>query len=257
MMHKIFIGLFIFAISTNAFSADGLITHNIPDKCKNDTLFPMDSISYMVAKWRPNTYTCNPGYYLPANGISCAICPIYHTCPGGTYTFNETSAQGLIYNDNLSGTCNQNYLLPDKNQTVLTAVWQPNTYDCELGYYLPADGIECAICPNNNYCPGGTYTYSETIAQGIMECPTGLIAPSGMHDIGSCGRKLYIGEESVFLRSQKKTMPSLNVDINNDGTPDFFGNLTTIKTFMNINNQKFLHLGGYYLYDDSINLGSD
>ena len=42
-----------------------------------------------------NSYNCIPGYYLPADTEGCVICPAGSYCVGGTYTFNETTAQGI------------------------------------------------------------------------------------------------------------------------------------------------------------------
>ena len=47
------------------------------------------------ADFTPNEYTCNAGYYLPANGIECISCPSGSACVGGTYSFNETTDQGI------------------------------------------------------------------------------------------------------------------------------------------------------------------
>ena len=48
-----------------------------------------------VANWTVNSYTCSPGYYLPANADECRPCPLNHYCTGGTYSFNETTDQGI------------------------------------------------------------------------------------------------------------------------------------------------------------------
>jgi len=54
---------------------------------------------------------------------------------------------------------------------VARATYSPITYHCAAGTYLPADGIECVVCPAGNYCGGGDYAYNETTDQGINPCP--------------------------------------------------------------------------------------
>lgn len=49
----------------------------------------------LVAQYEPNEHTCNAGYYLPANVDECTQCPTNSICSGGTYTFNETTDQGI------------------------------------------------------------------------------------------------------------------------------------------------------------------
>lgn len=129
------------------------------------------------AKFSPIQYTCDSGYFLPANAISCAACPSGFSCPGGTYTFNETKNSGL----NLSGTITQNITNAcDVNFTTLKAVYTISQYTCSAGQYLPANAIECTSCPTNSSCPGGTYTFNETADNGI-QCNSGYsyVATSG------------------------------------------------------------------------------
>ncbi|MBQ6110303.1 MAG: InlB B-repeat-containing protein [Alphaproteobacteria bacterium] len=52
----------------------------------------------------------------------------------------------------------------------LYAKWTPKTIVCDPGYYLPANSEEQAECPADNYCSGGTYTYTGA-AQGATSCP--------------------------------------------------------------------------------------
>ncbi len=51
----------------------------------------------LIAFYKPNTYTCSAGNYLPAKSITCSVCPSGYTCVGGSYVFNPKSAQGLVY----------------------------------------------------------------------------------------------------------------------------------------------------------------
>ncbi len=245
-------------LSVNSFADDGIITQNVQNGCSTGNLLPINNQASIHVIWQPNSYTCAPGYFLPANAIECVKCSSDHTCPGGTYTFNENISQGIMFNSILTtdfaGGCVNDILFPTNSNSNVKAIWERNSYDCSAGYYLPADGVECVICPHNNYCPGGMYTYSETVTQGIMECPNNLFSPSGVFEVESCGRKLHIGDETLYLRSSKKTTPSLNIDINNDGIADFFGNATLQRTTLNSTSQRYLHVGEYYIYDDSIRL---
>ena len=229
-----------------------IISQHVQDGCKNDNFVLNGTHTKLYAKWQPNLYTCAVGYYLPAGAVSCQLCPETHMCPGGTYVFNANHSQGVENVDILVtdaiGSCS-----PKFTQN-FSALFKPITYNCDSGYYLPADGIECVVCPNNNYCPGGKYGDSETVAQGIMECPNNMFSPVGVFEVGACGRKLHIGDETLYIRSQKKTTPSLNFDINHDGIPDFFGNATLQRTTINSSSQRYLHVGEYYIYDDSIRL---
>ncbi|MFQ6778005.1 MAG: InlB B-repeat-containing protein [Alphaproteobacteria bacterium] len=47
------------------------------------------------AQYTANQYTVDAGQYLAANGITGTQCPANSFCTGGTYTFNETTNQGI------------------------------------------------------------------------------------------------------------------------------------------------------------------
>jgi len=131
---------------------------------------------------------------------------------------------------------------------------------CGSGEYLPAHWFKCETCPENNYCVGGTYPYSETNSNGTTQCPTGLFAPSGMWEAAQCGRILHVGDGFVYLRSTKKTSPSLHLDLDHDGVADYFGNMTTLDVPMSHGTSRKLkvRMNGivYSIYDDSVDLGA-
>ena len=101
--------------SINAFA---LYTQNIPNACG------MVQYSRISAFFKPNTYTCSNGYFLPANTDGCQPCPIDHICNGGTFTFNELQSQGIVYKTltrNATKACASNI------NHVLVALFEPNT----------------------------------------------------------------------------------------------------------------------------------
>jgi len=126
---------------------------------------------------------------------------------------------------------------------------------CSTGYYLPANMISCVICPVNSYCGGGAYTFDETEDQGIVPCPNSLYSPMGSSSVAQCGRILHIGEDVVYLRSVKKTTPSLNIKIGDD---IFYGNMTTSDTVMHngATNKLKIRFNDiiYSVYDDTVNI---
>ena len=196
-----------------------------------------------------STYTCSNGYYLPANHDGCVVCPNGATCVGGNFTFNDTFPQGIKH-DNMI-TQNQNNLCSGSYDTMY-ATFEPITYNCAVGYYLPADGIECTLCPADNICSGGTYTYNETTDQGIVACtaPTPY-APSGSDSV-CYPHVLHVDDGVVYLRSTKLTSPSLHIRIEDDV---FYANMTTIPTRMNKDSVRYFHSqwddNHYYICDDT------
>ena len=49
----------------------------------------------------------------------------------------------------------------------INAVFQVNTYTCQSGSYLPANAVSCQPCPTDYTCPGGNFSFSEDVSQGI------------------------------------------------------------------------------------------
>ena len=79
----------------NTTSAQGLVRNSdyvsgtITNACADNQVRALNAV------FTVNFYNCAPGYYLPADTEGCIICPAGSYCVGGTYAFNETSAQGI------------------------------------------------------------------------------------------------------------------------------------------------------------------
>ena len=77
------------------------------------------------AIYKPNTYTCNPGYYLPANTDGCQPCPVGCTCVGGTFDWDLDFFQG-VSSCSISATI-MNNMCADNFPGDLFAIYEPNT----------------------------------------------------------------------------------------------------------------------------------
>ena len=47
------------------------------------------------------------------------------------------------------------------------AVYEPNSYTCNSGQYLPANALGCVSCPTGFTCPGGTFYFDPDYFQGL------------------------------------------------------------------------------------------
>ena len=98
---------------------------------------------------------------------------------------------------------------------------------CQAGQYLPKNSRDCAVCPNDSYCPGNDtengYDIFAEADQGIIECSGGLKSPMGASSEKDCGKILHVNGDVVYLHKDKRG-PSLVVDISGttwyaDATP--------------------------------------
>ena len=207
------------------------------------------NITKYHATYTPNSYTCSVGQYLPANTLGCVSCPNGSVCPGGTFNFNPNLFQGLIFETipqtTMNNVCAVNF--PEK----LHAKYVPNSRTCSVGYYLPANVDECTLCPADSLCVGGTFTFNETTDQGIEPCPENYYAPTGS---AACyPHVLHVGNNNIYLKSTKTTVPALNIGIGNDV---FYANMTTTQTPMNRDTTRQLKIeydnNLYYICDDTV-----
>ncbi len=52
------------------------------------------------------------------------------------------------------------------NDTFLLATFTPSQYQCNSGYYVPANNDGCVVCPDIYDCNGGTFSFNEYVDQG-------------------------------------------------------------------------------------------
>ena len=72
-------------------------------------------------------------------------------------------APALILSENAQNTC---YFVD--TPTDIHAVFEPKTYDCAAGYYLPLNHDGCEPCPSGHTCAGGTFLFNPNESQGIV-----------------------------------------------------------------------------------------
>lgn len=119
---------------------------------------------------------------------------------------------------------------------------------CGGGKYVATAGAGCVDVGIGYWGAGGTVAENATLARN--QCASGLTTigtGAGADEAADCGRVLNFNGQKIYLRSEKRTTPSLNISIN--GTT-FYGNMTegTSKGSLRINS------GGtvYSVHDDSM-----
>ncbi len=140
-------------------------------------------------------------------------------------------------------------------ELVMVPVYEDTIYKCEPGEYLPELAEECQKCPENSYCPGGDYTYSENGVVGLNACPESTpYAPIGMWTESQCGRKLHIDDVVLYVHQEpaNPTEHRLYIRVND---VVYSANMTTVPTVMNRDSTHFLKIKynsiEYYVCDDT------
>lgn len=242
-MQKLFASLLLIFITQIAFADDIVCDINY---------------SKYFALYEINEYRCDVGYFLPANALGCKPCPSGFNCPGGTFLFNPDEYQGLYLTGAITQTINN--VCAVNFSAKLYSRYTPNVHECLRGYYMPANTDGCVVCPENNYCAGGTYTFNETETQGIIQCPESAPnAPVGMWAESQCGRKLYVDDEYLYLHKLPAEPTEHKLHVSIDGQV-YSANATPIidnpDLKMSANSERSLHvkINGveYLVHDDSV-----
>ncbi len=85
-----------------------------------------------------------------------------------------------------------NNTIPNKCGTIvkIPAIFQPISYTCAQGQYLPANTLGCQNCTHGHTCDGGTYKFNETTDQGIIAsvytCNSGYFLPANSETCRTC-----------------------------------------------------------------------
>ncbi|HNY25310.1 MAG TPA: InlB B-repeat-containing protein [Alphaproteobacteria bacterium] len=193
-------------------------------------------------------FECLAGTYADIGASTCTNCTIgsYSTAASGYCSACQdgttTSVPGLSFCDAACSAGGGEY-----QSSWSTAVWNSdNTVTglctvggCQGGYYL-SDGSCVDV---------GTGYWSANDSITRTACPAGTMTIGyglGADESGDCGKLLHVNDEKVYLRSDKKTTPSLNVKV--DGT-SYYGNMTTdTKGSLRVNSQGTQ----YSVYDDNM-----
>ena len=177
-----------------------------------------------------------PGHavYLPNDPTT----PSCIECDAGTY-----SAGGTVYS---CTACPTGY--DDNPETGLTS---PDMcqISCPGGYYLAAANDDtCSDVSPGYWAAEKIVNYGDTSTR--TECASGLTTigyGAGADEATDCGRVLHFGNDTLYLRSAKKTDHALHVGINGDV---FYGNMGTDLSKGSLR----IKLGDttYSVYDDSM-----
>ena len=164
----------------------------------------------------PACVECSAGTYSPGGDVhSCSACPT---------GYDDNPETGLTSADMCQINCPGGYYLAAANDATCSEV--------SPGYWAAAKVV--------NY--GGTSTRTEC-ASGLTTIGYG----AGADEAADCGRVLHFGDDTLYLRSAKKTDHALHVGINGDV---FYGNMGTDLSKGSLR----IKLGDttYSVYDDSM-----
>lgn len=155
-----------------------------------------------------------PGEYIQFNRDSApSICPKGKYCPSTMVAFASSNAP--------TG-CPSGYGDGDEGAGAITDCKRLTTPGTYIATSKSGSLVNCGV---GHYCPSSLVNY-ESIGERYA-CPAGTVTRGlglGADEPGDCGHVLRIGANKLYLRSDKKTTPSLNVVY--DGVT-YYGNAST------------------------------
>jgi hypothetical protein len=226
---------------------------------------------------------CNGAVYATGGAPNCSACPVHEdtwTQGTGTGWYTITQCFETKNATDISSYCSQGQA---KKMSKSDGTWDTATASITFKAKAGArvTGLTCVACgvhsnsPADNTlsvcpCDGGYYMSSGTctaVGAGYWsadandsrnQCPSGLTTIGygpGANEANDCGRKLHIGNNVIYLRSNRKTEHTYNVKV---GNATYYGNMTTADTNMNAATDKKLKVNfgntTYSVYDDSVTL---
>ena len=163
------------------------------------------------------TYTT--GCQLTASGASTKTLACTGTSVCATNTYSSAKASACTACATAQGYTNSG------NTAAAHAELASCKTTCSEGQYVATAGAGCVNVGTGYYGAGGTVSQNGTL--GRNQCPVGLTTigyGAGADEAGDCGRVMHMGENKLYLRSTKKTTPSLNVKV---GDTTYYGNMTS------------------------------
>ena len=262
--------------ASNTIDATTLTSISAVTATPTTTTYYVTKPSCAANYYKNNTTTCakcstlGGGLYtksVAGNKTDNTVCYVQISVTAGKYIVNNTNASlttcpagsycsgGNIYWPNTGNitTCPTGYT---DGGTGLYAQNQCKT-TCGAGQCLPTANGQCTNAGVGNWSAGGVVAYGSTLTCNACGNDMTTIGYGyGADEAADCGRILHVGANHVYLRSVKKTTPSLNVKI---GDTVFYGNMSTTATNMSdgISQKLKMKYGNatYSVYDDSARNG--
>ncbi|MCQ2562192.1 MAG: hypothetical protein MJ158_01065 [Alphaproteobacteria bacterium] len=176
-------------------------THNskaIRENCLQRALSCETPNAGCLRDWKKaGTIGCPAGKYLKAGTTTCISCKDAGLsddtyCPGAVCNTNADVDCGIQQ-------CQQGYSSSED--------WSYCTKDveCREGWYLPAGGSSCSICPQGSYCPGqqqSKYKTGTITDQGIFSCPNGKTTETtGASSVDECTKFIKTCPAGQYIKN--------------------------------------------------------
>ncbi len=187
-----------------------------------------------MARWATNGYWANGNTRCYHTGTDYTNCTkTYANCKTGYYLTTTNPPSG--FTNSCQPCAAGNYSIYSGG----TVLWNPIGGSGNASYNIPYGATTCTACPNN--------TYQDATGQASCKaCTSGTYSPAGSDEAADCGKILHTGAYTIYLRSTKKTTPSLGVNV---GGKTYYGNMTTgTKGNLRVNSAGTK----YSVYDDSM-----
>lgn len=246
------------AVAGNNFAANASVV------CNSANLGATSGTVIITATWLTDSVTCAATKYLPAGATICADCVAGNYCPGGTFTFDENNNQGITvcatnkYSNAAAASCTDcmtaNGYTNSGSNAANHAYESSCKTTCSVGQCVATARAACANVGTTGWATGGVVAQGDTLAcnacaNGTSTCGYGTCAD----EAGDCGRVLRVGENQLYLRSNRKTDRTLNVKIGNN---TYYANMSTANLNMSndVNKSFKVKVGNtiYSVYDDSV-----
>ena len=172
--------------------------------CNVNSALENDTGARFIARWTPNTYTCNPGTFLDHLTATCVTCTANYICPGGTHTFSESSDIGITSCESAVG---NKYPYSDAGNSDSGMCYKSGTDSCSkinpVDNGTPTYATSGSSIPFRMYALNEGYYATNTIgacAITALTCDTGYaLNPTTNGPLAN-----YIGQGSKISKSNTK-----------------------------------------------------